>query len=169
MSKIFYWILLLAIATITNAAPFYPNKGVDKIATLDQEIHTVTFTNDGSYKTSMDGSNFANLTINNNLPDGYDIYATATNGKLVTSTQKQYIDYTLTCEAFLTDAGGFIVPAATNISLTPGIPTLIYHIESPINTTVMAEASCNILPNAGQDINSLLAGNYSDSVVFSMQ
>lgn len=165
MKKVF---LILTTATVAIAAGFYPSKGVEKIATLTESKHDISFSVDGSYNVTMDGKGITTLTINNNEQEGYDIYATATNGALVTPTQKQQIEYTLTCKAFLTDNGGFTVPEVSNIKLMPGVETLIYHIESPANTTIMAETTCDIVPDAGQNFKGLLDGSYTDNIVFSM-
>ena len=168
MKKIFFSALLSLMVLVANAGDFYPSKGVDKIATITEAKTDFDFSIANGYKVSMDAGDFITLTINNNESAGYNIYATATNGKLLHPSLRQEINYTLTCKSFLTDAGGFTVPAVTNINLPAGVPTLVYHVISPTNTTVNATAYCDMVPDPSKDLDELFGGEYDDDIVFSM-
>ncbi len=166
MKKNIIWILLLPIILIAA------NKDNDKkIEKLTQETFNIKSNLSQNNHITISGNDIVKITINNNIENGYKIYAKATNSKLTNGTNAQAINYSLTCKAFTTNnhKKGIIIPESTRIQLIANNKQLIYTVGKQESPTVMAKTTCDLIPNPNQNLNALFSGVYIDDISFSME
>ena len=119
----------------------------------------------------FDGKNAITMRISNNALNGYTIYANATNGAMVNiaNPEATTLPYQLDCPSFRSQYdSGVVVNGLGPLALAPGYNIVLYDIDKPRSTTNHASVQCNMLAIDPNDIEQLIAGNYSDTIEFSM-
>lgn len=135
-------------------------------------IKPIDIQNNANGFNRFNGDQFIELTIANNEPKGYKVYATARHGSLKASSKQKpgtYIQYRLNCNQFKTQLQGQTIPAVRDLKLSSDKPTLVFDVIRPSMPTEQAKTHCSMRLDNDRALKEKFAGTYRDQIMFTIE